>query len=376
MITFVFIITGIYAILILSFSVGFKKVSVFKSQKKSSKNSFSIVIPFRNEAENLQPLLDSIKNLKFTRSQYECIFIDDESTDDSVNIIHQNLDKTDIQYSVIPNFRKSNSPKKDAINSAIKLAKYDWIITTDADCIVPEYWLYQFDEFSEQNNSKMIVGPVMYQSTNFSFLESFQLLDFLSLQGATLGGFGIKKPFLCNGANLAYKKDAFIALKGFHGNEEIASGDDIFLFEKFYKKNPTEVHFLKSKAAIVKTKPVSTCSELIQQRMRWAAKSSSYNLKTGKIVGIIVLLTNVVFIISMIEIFSSHENSLSFLYCLIIKILLDFILIKQTSLYYIGSSKKIRYFELGSLFYPFFSIYIVLRTITSKYNWKGRNFKK
>ena len=222
----------------------------------------------------------------------------------------------------------------------------------------------------------MIVGPVMYQSTNFSFLESFQLLDFLSLQGATLGGFGIKKPFLCNGANLAYKKDAFIALKGFHGNEEIASGDDIFLFEKFYKKNPTEVHFLKSKAAIVKTKPVSTWSELIQQRMRWAAKSSSYNLKTGKIVGIIVLLTNVVFIISMIEIFSSHENSLSFLYCLIIKILLDFILIKQTSLYYIGSSKKIRYFELGSLFYPFFSIYIVLKTITGKYSWKGRIFKK
>ena len=101
MITFVFIITGIYTILILSFSVGFKKVSVFKSQKKSSKNSFSIVIPFRNEAENLQPLLDSINNLKYAKSQYECIFIDDESTDESVNIIHQKLDKTDIHYSII-----------------------------------------------------------------------------------------------------------------------------------------------------------------------------------------------------------------------------------------------------------------------------------
>jgi len=110
MITFVFIITGIYAILILSFSVGFKKVSVFKSQKKSSKNSFSIVIPFRNEAKNLQPLLDSIKNLKYTKSQYECIFIDDDSIDESVNIIHQNLDKTNIHYSIISIYRLVKEP--------------------------------------------------------------------------------------------------------------------------------------------------------------------------------------------------------------------------------------------------------------------------
>jgi hypothetical protein len=43
---------------------------------------------------------------------------------------------------------------------------------------------------------------------------------------------------LCNGANLAYKKTVFTELNGFQGNENIASGDDIFLFEKFYKNIP------------------------------------------------------------------------------------------------------------------------------------------
>ena len=88
-------------------------------------------------------------------------------------------------------------------------------------------------EFSKVNNSVMMVGPVSYNILKHSFLENFQLLDFLSLQAATLGGFGIKKPFLCNGANLAYKKTVFTKLNGFQGNENIASGDDIFLFEKF-----------------------------------------------------------------------------------------------------------------------------------------------
>ena len=65
----------------------------------------------------------------------------------------------------------------------------------------------------------------------------------MSLQGSTVGGFGIGHPFLCNGANLAYKKHHFIQLNGFKGNDTIASGDDIFLFEKFIHAFPRQVHF-------------------------------------------------------------------------------------------------------------------------------------
>jgi hypothetical protein len=45
----------------------------------------------------------------------------------------------------------------------------------------------------------MIAGAVTYDCKN-SFLHHFQQ-DLASLQGATIGSFGIGKGFMCNGAN-------------------------------------------------------------------------------------------------------------------------------------------------------------------------------
>ena len=258
MICVIIIITSFYLILILSFGFGIIKSNTFKLEGKSTIQTFSIIIPFRNEEIHLQELLNSLVRINYPKNKFECIFVNDESTDTSVKIIEEFLSKTALNFYVVNNLRESTSPKKDAINTAVQTANFEWIVTTDADCTVPKYWLQLFDQFSKVNNSVMMVGPVSYNILNTSFLENFQLLDFLSLQAATLGGFGIKKPFLCNGANLAYKKTVFTELNGFQGNENIASGDDIFLFEKFYKKYPYRVHFLKSNHAIVSTKAIKS----------------------------------------------------------------------------------------------------------------------
>ena len=63
----------------------------------------------------------------------------------------------------------------------------------------------------------------------------------MSLQGATIAGFALRNPFLCNGANMAYKKELFTNLHGFEGNNNLASGDDIFLLEKATKKYKKQV---------------------------------------------------------------------------------------------------------------------------------------
>lgn len=376
MIIFFFIVIGIYLLTIVSLMIGFQKVKETKIQNKSYNTVFSIIIPFRNEAIHLKNLTDSIQKLAYDKNKFECIFVNDDSSDNSVKIINKNLSKSSINYTIINNSRKSNSPKKDAINNAINIAKFDWITTTDADCKLPKLWLQAFDSFIQHNESTMIVGPVMYETSDFTFLENFQILDFLSLQGATVGGFGINNPFLCNGANLAYLKNSFIELKGFEGNDTIASGDDIFLFEKFYKNNSKKVHFLKSKEAVVYTKAVESWNQLTQQRMRWAAKSSRYHLLFGKLVGMIVLTTNLVFITSLIVMFRDQQNALNYLYGLVLKIAIDFALIKQTSIFYRGSSTRVKNYEIGSLIYPFFGVFVVLKTFTGKYKWKGREFKK
>jgi len=378
MILITLIITISYLLLVGSFIFGFDKIATFRLEDTPAKTKFSILIPFRNEAENLPDLLKSIEALKYPKHLFEIIFVDDESDDDSVDIIKKTLKTRPLDCAqdarIITNDRKTNSPKKDAITSAIKKAKYDWIITTDADCQLPLFWLDSFDQYIQKNNAVCIAAPVVYNNDN-SFLNRFQILDILSLQGATIGGFGINKPFLCNGANLAYKKSIFNEVNGFEGNTNIASGDDIFLLEKIATKQPKHVHYLKCKQAIIKTQSQPNWANLLSQRVRWAAKTSTYNNWFGKLTGLIVLLMNTLIVIGFLLSCISILNFKILLYILVIKFNIDFFLIYKSASFF-NQKSILKNYLFGFLIYPFFSIYIAFISSFSSYKWKGRDFKK
>lgn len=365
-----------YALLISAFSYGFQKEPTIECEESTTFVKYSVVIPFRNESKILPKLLTSISQLDYPSSSFECLFVDDDSDDDSARIIEVWMSQSAINTKILPNKRKSKSPKKDAIETAIEHSENEWIITTDADCSVPSTWLNEFSGFAKKNRSKMIAGPVNMKSEESTFLHEFQKLDFHSLQGSTIGGFGIGKPFLCNGANLAYQKKLFKELKGFEGNSEIASGDDIFLFEKFLKNDPKTVHFLKSKNAIVSTSTLGSWKDVVQQRTRWASKTDSYQFFFPKLVGLIVFLGNLSLLISL---FLVIKNPYQWYYCLsiwIFKALIDSILLNQTSKFYDHRNISIFTLVKSSLFYPFFVVYIALRSMASSYQWKGRTFSK
>lgn len=368
------IITFLYFFLIGLFALGFDKIPNFQLENQASKTRFSVIIPFRNEAEHLPGLLNSIEKLNYPKPFFEIIFVDDDSNDGSKNIIiqHQAYQKKDIK--IISNIRKTHAPKKDAITCAINKAKYDWIITTDADCIVPKYWLDSFNAYIIKMDVKCIAAPVTFHNYN-NFLNRFQLLDLLSLQGATIGGFGIKKPFLCNGANFGYEKSLFKALNGFDGNTTIASGDDIFLLEKASKKHPKQLHYLKCKDAIVTTQTQPNWSGLLSQRIRWAAKTSAYNNWFGKTTGGIVLLVNALFIILCILTLIQAFNVNTLLYFVLAKLIIDFYLIYKSATFF-NQRNVLKSFFLAFLIYPFFSVFVAFISVFKGYKWKGRTFKK
>jgi len=369
------IISLIYCALILFFVKGFDKIEIYQTQNKPPKANFSIVIPFRNEALNLPNLLHSLAQLKYSKSKFEVLLINDNSNDDFKKIINDFKSKQiGIDLKVIDNIRKTNSPKKDAIDIGIQTSKYEWIITTDADCNLPQKWLNTMDDFIQNESPKMIVSPVTFQAEN-KFLDNFQALDFLSLQGSTIGGFGINKPFLCNGANLCYSKSAFFKVDGFIGNDNIASGDDIFLLEKMINQFPEKVKYLKSNEVIVTTKPENNLNRLIQQRIRWASKTSAYNKPFGKMVGVIVFLTNAYLILlitlAMLNKITWQHFGLFFL----IKFNVDFLLLYKTSTFF-NQQKALKTYLISSVLHPFFIVITALFSFKKGYKWKGRTFKK
>ncbi len=357
------------------FTFGYDNVKGFKLKNLELKTSFTVVIPFRNEANNLPKLLESISSLEYSKEFVEFVFIDDDSIDDSTKVLDIfTMENPEIKIIVLKNERISNSPKKDAISTALKIAHNEWIITTDADCILPENWLKTIDHFIQQNQCNMIVAPVTYIPNN-SFLHQFQLLDFLSLQASTISGFGLGKPFLCNGANLSYKKAVFKKVNGFENNNSIASGDDVFLLEKFLKFDTSKVAYLKSSEIIVKTHPVNTFRELVQQRVRWASKTASYSLLFGKMIGILILLGNSIIALSPLLVLCEIISSSTAIFYFLLKLFFDYLLLKRISHFFKQKIPLINYVRSG-LIHPYFTLLVVVKSLFSNYNWKGRTFKK
>ena len=343
---------------------GFTKIKSFENENLLPKTKFSIIVPFRNETEDLPKLLQSISLINYPNDLFEVILVDDDS-DEELRITNYEL-----RIVITPNIRLSKSPKKDAINTAITIAKNDWIITTDADCLVQPDWLSTFDHFIQKKNPKMIAAGVSYKTTT-SLLDAFQQLDFLSLQGTTIGSFGNGQAFMCNGANFCYQKAFFYELNGFNGNDNIASGDDVFLLQKAIQKDKNKVYFLKSDSAIVQTKTEATWNGLFYQRVRWASKTGNYNSLYSKQLGISVLVMNIFWIFSF-GFFLLRMMNLNYLILLLFsKFFIDFFLLYKTSSFF---KTKLNHLIFGSLFYPIFCVSVGIYSFFGSYSWKGRKF--
>ena len=372
-------IISIVILLIYTYSIarllfGFNNVKVYESKNLYPKTKFSLIVPFRNEEKNLSKLLESFSKLNYPHDLIEIIMVDDFSKDQSERVyIQWRMKNNTFDTTLLENLRLSNSPKKDAIARAIPIVKNEWIITTDADCIVNKNWLLTIDNYIQENNVEMIASSVIYKTKN-NWFHHFQQMDLLSLQGTTIGSFGLGKPFMCNGANFAYKKQLFIDLDGFNGNNKIASGDDVFLLQKAIQKSPEKVHFLKSKDTIVVTKPENDLFKLFMQRVRWASKTSSYSSLYAKFLAITVLLMNLSLILSLWFVIIQKMDWKILLGTFLIKYCIDYILLFKTNKFLLNGRFILPL--ASSLIYPFFASTVAIYSLFGNYSWKGRRFKK
>lgn len=383
----------VYSTLIGEFILAYERVEDVTPSKLKSDIGFTLIIPFRNEAVNLPQLLACLAALDYPLEYLEILLVNDASEDNSVEIIDRFIiNHPSVPLALIENQLKTGSPKKDALTTAIHQSKFDWIVTTDADCTFPQNWLQELASFISTRRPKMVVGPVRIETTvTPNFLNAFEQLDFLSLMGATLGGFGMRKPFLCNGAHLAYEKKAFLEVEGFVDNDHIASGDDHFLLEKFTKRFPNFVMYFKTRSAIVTTEPQENWAAFIGQRIRWASKATGYSYWFSKFVGLIVLLTNLIvigilgyFTVSLIdgivhsgsfEAFAKAISNQLLVFAVFAKLFADYLLIARTARL-LDRLSYLRWFLPVALSYPFVSGYIALRALTSDFSWKGRRYKR
>jgi biofilm PGA synthesis N-glycosyltransferase PgaC len=351
-----------YFLLIVIVIIGFllpKK----KFNKHSKTIGISVLIPFRNEESKLPHLIKSLEKQNYPLA--EIIFINDHSTDSSVEII-QNFTHPNYQVKLIHLVENRNG-KKSAIEMGIKESSFENILTTDADCVFSENWIsLHANEFL--NSNKVNAGCVEMESKE-GFWNKFQQLEMISIQSVSLGLGKIGKPISMSAANLSYQKDVFQKLNPFLFNHKTASGDDIYFLQSL-KKNKININFLMENDSRVITTSQSF-NGYIQQRIRWMRKSSSFSDFTTILVGLIIFLATFQFIfITGYQLFTKEWNLL-LLISIGLKIIVDFLLLFLVTHHW---KKK----ELLFWFLPVFLMNVFFTTLIPiigwliPLSWKGR----
>jgi len=364
------VIVGFYAMLILGYYVGFKRIyRESKTVSDTRKNhSFSVVIAARNEEGNINNILQDLVNQNYPDGAYEIIIVDDDSQDKTFEKAEEFLQKTALSFRLL----QSSGGKKKALATALQNVNNEIIIFSDADCRLPVNWLNSFNVEFCRKPLMLVAGPVIFPPKK-SILSRWFSLEFAALVASGAGAIGIKRPVMVNGANLAVRQDAILKYMDIVYSTKEASGDDVFLMSEIRKEfGSSKISFINSKDALVKTPSPESLKVFINQRIRWTSKSKAYSDVNIIYSAVVVLIYNLFqVILFLLAVFYSPYYFFIYLTLLLLKTIIDLPLLVSFLKKYDLISLWIWIFPL-QIIYPFYIVIIGTLGQFMPFSWRGR----
>jgi poly-beta-1,6-N-acetyl-D-glucosamine synthase len=354
------IVLGLYCTFLILLYIGWSKAK--QRQVSNGKKSWriSVVVPVRNEQLRIDALLESLRIQQY--KNFEIIVVDDHSTDETAVILKK------ARLANLRILQNSGHGKKAAITTGVIQAEGELIVTTDGDCVVPLKWLATVNETFQDPEVSFAFGPVALVNPR-SFFTDLQAIEFASLIGSAASTAAFSLPTMCNGANLAYRRQTFMEVGGYESNEHIASGDDEFLMRKVIEKHPDGVRCMLDKSCVVETFAETSVRTFFKQRIRWAAKwrySTSFH---AQMLALLIFLTNVLTVVSAISLFFGIANAIVVL--LAIKLILEAVYLLQVSGFLNQRWNWIAFLALQFI-YPFYVVITAILSLFVKVSWRGR----
>lgn len=376
LLSFLLMFVGImYALLMLTFTFKWLSLPVFVSSGKELNTSVSVILPARNEEENIAECLKNILAQDYPHQLIEIIVADDNSTDKTVltveKIIAENPQRK-ISLLKLKDISASAMFKKRAITEAVAVSTGKLIVTTDADCRMDVNWLKVLIDYYEQHKPKMLLAPVTF-SNEKSVFEKLQTLEFIGYIGVSAAAVAMKNPLMCNGANLMYEREVFNEVGGYKHNDNLASGDDVFLMLKIKKKFPGAIHFLKSKNAIVHTFAQKSMNDFFQQRKRWLSKRPGYKDFSVIATALLVYAFNLFVLLGFILSLFSGSKSFMILFGILflLKCFSDFIFLYPVAKFF-GRRELLWWFLPEQILVILYVTLMGIIGSSGKYKWKER----
>lgn len=350
-----------YLFLIFTFQKGWKRIpSPDSTPTNTNRCRISVVICCKNEAHHLPHLIAALKNQRF--KHFELVWVNDHSDDATQQIMESSLPFFE-QVQIINPQAKG---KKQALKAGVLSSTGNLIITTDADCVPGENWLATIAAFQDKESADLIIAPVKLSDGNKLFTR-LQQLEFATLVGSGIGAAGANMPILCNAANMAFTKQAWIdSIMDLHKEE--VSGDDIFLLLSI-KKRKGKIAVLKSHEAMVVTQAMKSLNSFIAQRRRWASKSSKYSDLHLFSTGIVIAGINLLMVFLLVLALFSPLVWYVLMSVFVIKLAADYSFLKLIQPFFLFKLNGLNVLLL-SLLYPLYVIVVGLSSVV----WKKKDW--
>ncbi|MFQ5822613.1 MAG: glycosyltransferase [bacterium] len=283
------LLTAHYVTTLFSLRKGLLKL---KPGSNKQKPKVSIIIAARNEERHIHKCLTAILNQTYPKNKFEIIVIDDRSEDRTAEIVKNFADNhRQISLLQIKDSSGHLAPKKRAIDSGIRHAAGEIIVTTDADCQPGPNWLSEVVRYFDSDVG-IVAGfnPYKIENSTSLFFHQMLSLDYFAMSCVAAASAGLKYPISCTGGNFAYRKKVYEQIGGFKKIGHWISGDDDFFLEQVRENTTWKICYAAHPNTFVSTEPPENLKTFIHQRIRYASKCRHYNTPvTVGLVGVYLL---------------------------------------------------------------------------------------
>lgn len=365
------LLTLLYAAALLKLHKGFANL---KQGKNKTQPKVSVVIAARNEEASIGCCLIAVLNQTYPKDKLQIIVVDDRSEDRTFEVVKSlAASHRQIKLLQIKDTLTNLAPKKRAIDSGIRHASGEIIVTTDADCQPGPEWISELIKHFEPEVG-MVAGFNPYKTENPrpSLFQKILALDYFAMASVAAASAGLNYPVSCTGGNLAYRKKVYQQLGGFCRFGNWVSGDDDFFLEKVRDKTNWKIVYSTHPKTFVPTSPPKNLNEFIQQRIRYASKGRYYKLPvTITLLGLYVL--NLLVILGPILLLLESGAFSIWLAAFSMKTLAEHSFLRSGQKLF-RCNFNLSVFLLTSILHP---IYIVLAGFfgqISGFRWKGEKY--
>ncbi len=190
---------------------------------------YSIIVAVYNRTGEVKELLESAEKLDFDRNKFEFLFVDDGSKDGFQEFIKSYNSPSGLKLGSI--YQENKGPG-EARNNGMRIAKGEYFIFVDSDCMFPPHWLRTIDEAVEANNYEAFGGP---DTCHESFSPLLKAINYSMTSiigtGGTRGNKKSVAKFYPRSFNMGVHRKVFANIGGMN---KLRHGQDMDFSQRIY----------------------------------------------------------------------------------------------------------------------------------------------